>query len=230
MNSISIAAYIAQLENENKELRKELVKFYEESVGSSESVADEEEESVADEEEDTDTDTDSDVSEDDDYFITYNEDLTDALNSIAYYETNEHKKIAYEKAAEAVYHLPYRVKSGKDLASGPNKVPGIGKCIAAKIDDFLKNKKTIELESNPVSTNEEIAWHLDILGSLEEDEHRRTAYKNAATAIRTLDFEVTNGDELSKGPLKVRGIGKSIAAKIDEFLQTGKIQRIDDLS
>jgi DNA polymerase/3'-5' exonuclease PolX len=43
----------------------------------------------------------------------------------------------------------------------------------------------------------------------------------AAEAIRDLDFEVTSGEELAKGPKKVKGIGKSIANKIDTFLQTG---------
>jgi DNA polymerase/3'-5' exonuclease PolX len=35
---------------------------------------------------------------------------------------------------------------------------------------------------------------------------------------------VTSGEELAKGPKKVKGIGKSIAAKIDKFLQTGEMK------
>ena len=40
---------------------------------------------------------------------------------------------------------------------------------------------------------------------------------------------MTSGEELAKGPKKVPGIGKGIAKKIDEFLKTGKIKRLEEL-
>jgi DNA polymerase/3'-5' exonuclease PolX len=175
----------------------------------------------------------------DDYFASgHNDDLVRHLNNMASDEHDEFKAAAYEKAANAIDVLNFKVTNGEELAKGPKKVPGIGKSIARKIDDFLAPPKKVsfELESNPVSTNEEIAWHLDVLASLEaeehgsQDPHKIRAYRNAAEAIRDLDFEVTNGTEISQGPKKVKGIGKSIARKIDELIVTGKIQRIRDLS
>ena len=175
----------------------------------------------------------------DDYFAGgHNDALVHHLEKMASEESDEFKAAAYEKAADAIDALNFKVTNGEELAKGPKKVKGIGKSIARKIDDFLASNKKVsfELESNPVSTNEEIAWHLDVLASLEaeehgsQDPHKIRAYRNAAEAIRDLDFEVTNGTEISQGPKKVKGIGKSIARKIDELIVTGKIQRIRDLS
>jgi DNA polymerase/3'-5' exonuclease PolX len=175
----------------------------------------------------------------DDYFAGgHNDELVRHLENMASEESDEFKAAAYEKAANAIDALNFRVTNGEELAKGPKKVKGIGKSIARKIDEFLAPPKKVsfEPESNPVSTNEEIAWHLDVLASLEaeehgsQDPHKIRAYRNAAEAIRDLDFEVTNGTEISQGPKKVKGIGKSIARKIDELIVTGKIQRIRDLS
>jgi len=113
------------------------------------------------------------------------------------------------------------VKSGEELSKGPKKVKGIGKSIAKTIDEFLKTGKVEKLEKIG-STNEEIAWALEALES--ENPFKLRAYKKAAEIIRDLDYEVTSGEELAKGPHKVEGIGKGIAAKIDAFLQTGKIK------
>jgi len=179
--------------------------------------------------------------EDEDYFVSYNEELAEALDSLAYFEEDFHKAAAYDDAAYAVQHLPFKVTNGDELAKGPRKVKGIGKSIAAKINEFLDTGKIKKLEklerskavdethddyfmeSNPVSTNEEIAWHLDKLASSNDDPHKVRAYRKAAQGIRGLDFEVTHGAEISQGPRKVTGIGKSIANKIDKFLQTGEM-------
>ena len=180
-------------------------------------------------------------SDDEDYFVSYNDELAEALDSLAYFEEDFHKAAAYDDAAYAVQHLPFKVTNGDELAKGPRKVKGIGKSIAAKINEFLdtgkikkleklKRSKAVDethddyfVESNPVSTNEEIAWHLDKLASSNDDPHKVRAYRKAAQGIRGLDFEVTNGAEISQGPRKVPGIGKSIANKIDKFLQTGEM-------
>ena len=180
-------------------------------------------------------------SDDEDYFVSYNEELAEALDSLAYFEEDFHRAAAYDDAAYAVQHLPFKVTNGDELAKGPRKVKGIGKSIAAKINEFLdtgkikkleklKRSKAVDethddyfMESNPVSTNEEIAWHLDKLASSNDDPHKVCAYRKAAQGIRGLDFEVTNGAEISQGPRKVPGIGKSIANKIDKFLQTGEM-------
>src|SRR6056300_559168 len=180
-------------------------------------------------------------SDDEDYFVSYNDELAEALDSLARFEKDFHKAAAYDDAAYAVQHLPFKVTNGDELAKGPRKVKGIGKSIAAKINEFLdtgkikkleklKRSKAVDethddyfVESNPVSTNEEIAWHLDKLASSNDDPHKVRAYRKAAQGIRGLDFEVTNGAEISQGPRKVPGIGKSIANKIDKLIVTGKM-------
>ena len=155
-------------------------------------------------------DYESEVDSDDEYFVSYNHDIYTMLKDYAKKESNPYKIQAYENAAGEIYYLPFRVTSGKDAMN----LPGIGKSIAAKIDDFLK--KT-------TSTNEEVARALEEFAEDLEDPFKIRAYENAAGLIRNLKFEVTSGEELANGPKKVKGIGKSIARKIDKFLQTGEM-------
>jgi DNA polymerase/3'-5' exonuclease PolX len=160
---------------------------------------------------------------DDEFFISYNSELADVLDSLAYYEKDEHKSAAYDHAAHIIDQLPFKVTSGKELAKGPKKVKGIGKSISNVIDEFLSTGKVQKLErlEKGTSTNEEVARALEDYADDLEDPFKVRAYMKAAEVIRNLDYEVTSGEELAKGPKKVKGIGKSIAAKIDKFLQTG---------
>ena len=189
--------------------------FLDEYFEDSESVASTEGQIL--EESDDETDDES------DFFISYNSELADVLDSIAYYEKDEHKSAAYDHAANVIDQLPFKVTSGKELAKGPKKVKGIGKSIANVIDEFLSTGKVQKLErlEKGASTNEEIARALRDYADDLEDPFKVRAYRNAAEIIYNLDYEVTSGEELAKGPKKVKGIGKSIAAKIDKFLQTG---------
>ena len=190
-----------------------------------------------------------------------NQELADVFDSLCYHETDEFKKAAYDDAAYAISKLTFKVTSGEELSKGPKKIPGIGKGIAKKIDEFLETGKIKRLEElkrvatafdktdsiHPLKrlerewsavgeTNEEIAWALEALASLEAEPHgsqdpfKIRAYRRAAEIIRELNFEVTSGEEIAKGPKKIEGIGKSIGKKIDEFLQTGKMKRIEELS
>ena len=168
------------------------------------------EESVASNDYESDEDTESEVDSDDEYFVSYNHDIYAMLKDYAKKESNPYKIQAYENAAGEIYYLPFRVTSGKDAMN----LPGIGKSIATKIDEFLK--KT-------TSTNEEVARALEEFAEDLEDPFKIRAYENAAGLIRNLKFEVTSGEELANGPKKVKGIGKSIARKIDTFLQTGEM-------
>ena len=116
---------------------------------------------------------------------------------------------------------------GESLAKGETKVPGIGKSIAKKIDEFLETgliSRLEDLKKKPPTTNECIFDALGEVSSRESDVHKKAAYKKAAQAIKNLDFEVTSGEELAKGPNKVAGIGKSIGRKIDNFLQFGEMK------
>ena len=51
-----------------------------------------------------------------------------------------------------------------------------------------------------------------------------------ANAIKDLDYEVTaeNAKGLGKGKTKVNGIGKGSAEKIHEFLETGKMAKLEE--
>jgi ERCC4-type nuclease len=162
---------------------------------------------------------------DDDFYVSYNSALADILDSLSYYEKNEHKSDAYDNAAYIIDQLPFKVTCGEEISEGPNKVKGIGKSIAKIIDEFLKTGKVEKLENlkKGTSTNEEVAIALETLASETDDAFKARAFENAAKNIRKLTFEVTNGTELAEGPNKVKGIGKSIARKIDTFLQTGEM-------
>jgi len=223
MNSQSIATYIANLEKENAELKERLRKCEEEKsileyetmlhyaeVSDNESVA-------SDSEYETETESES---ESDDYFVCYNLPLTNAFDHLAQEEENEFKKSVYERAANIIYHLDFKLTSGEQISH----MHGIGRSVIRKINEFLE---TGEIKSvKTFATNENIAEQLDLLARVEKDTHKSEAYKKATDAIRKLQFEVTNGTEISKGPRKVPGIGKGIANKIDEYIVTGQIKKL----
>jgi DNA polymerase/3'-5' exonuclease PolX len=223
MNSQSIATYIANLEKENAELKERLRKCEEEKsileyetmlhyaeVSDNESVA-------SDSEYETESESES---ESDDYFVCYNLPLTNAFDHLAQEEENEFKKSVYERAANIIYHLDFKLTSGEQISH----MHGIGKSVIRKINEFLE---TGEIKSvKTFATNENIAEQLDLLACVEKDTHKSEAYKKATDAIRKLQFEVTNGTEISKGPRKVPGIGKGIANKIDEYIVTGQIKKL----
>ena len=167
----------------------------------------------------------SDDESESDFFVSYNSELADVFDELAHHEKDEHKSKAYDNAAQIIDRLPFKVTSGKELAKGPKKVAGIGKSIANVIDEFLSTGKVKKLEmlEKGASTNEEVAQALEDYAEDLEDPFKVRAYKNAAEIIYNLDYEVTSGEELAKGPKKVKGIGKSIANRIDTFLQTGEM-------
>ena len=211
MNSDSIATYIANLEKENADLKKRLRKCEEERdmleyENMLHYIEASDEESVA-----SDDDSESDL----EYFVSYNMKLTEAFDKLAYEEENQFKRAVYEKAANTIYHLDFKVTRGEQLAD----LSGIGKGIVKKVNEFLESGKTFD-------TNENIGEQLEILANLEDDPHKINAYQKAAEAIRKLPFEVTNGTEICKGANKVTGIGRGIANKIDEYIATGEIKRI----
>lgn len=51
------------------------------------------------------------------------------------------------------------------------------------------------------------------------------AYRKAASTLAALPEKVKSGDEAKKLP----GIGAKIAKKIDEFLETGKLRKLEDV-
>ena len=181
--------------------------FLDEYFNDSESVASTEGQIL----EESDDETDS----DDEFFISYNSELADVFDELAYHEKDEHKSKAYDNAALIIDQLPFKVTSGKELAKGPKKVKGIGKSIANVIDEFLSTGKVRKLEKG-VSTNDEVARALDDYAEDIEEPFKVRAYNNAAKVIRNLDYEVTSGNDVRH----LKGFGPSICSKIDKFLQT----------
>ncbi len=242
MNATTISAYITKLENENKNLREEVLFLkddaadYRVEIYSLKSVIEDLEdeldedyesdaESVASTEDFSSMDEESD--DEDDFHISRNAAIVNALWKLSDLEKDDFKSKAYQKAAEAVDNIPYPITDGASLAKGETKVAGIGKSIAKKIDEFLETgmiSRLEELKKKPPNTNECIFQALYELNAFESDIHKKAAYKKAAQAIKNLDFEVTSGEELAKGPNKVAGIGKSIGRKIDNFLQFGEMK------
>ena len=241
MNASTISAYIAKLENENKLLREEVHELNDDAadyrieifrlkavIEDLEEELDEDYESdaesvVSTEDEESD---DEESDDEDDFHISRNAAIVNVLRKLSDLEKDDFKSKAYWKAAEAVDNIPYTIVDGESLAKGETKVAGIGKSIAKKIDEFLETgiiSRLEELKKNPPTTNECIFDALEEVATRESDVHKKAAYKKAAQAIKNLDFEVTSGEELAKGPNKVAGIGKSIGRKIDNFLQFGEM-------
>jgi DNA polymerase/3'-5' exonuclease PolX len=193
--------------------------FLDEYFEDSESVASNEGQIL----EESESESESDDESESEFFVSYNHELVDIFDKLASYEQDSHKRNAYRTIGDALHALPFKVTSGEELAKGPEKVKGIGKSAAKIIDEFLETGKVKKLEKfeKGTSTNEEVAQALDDYADDLEDPFKVRAYKNAANVILNLDYEVTSGEELAKGPKKVKGIGKSIANRIDKFLQTG---------
>jgi DNA polymerase/3'-5' exonuclease PolX len=153
--------------------------------------------------------------DDEEYFVSHNAGLSEMIYEYADRAEDNFKRDAYTKAGDTIYNLSYKITSGKDAM----KLRGIGKSIAKKIDDYLNIKKE-------PSMNEKLATCFLKLGNLEEPVYKSEAYWNAAEKIRDLTYEVTNGDDVRH----LRGFGPSICDKIDEYINTGRMLRLEELS
>lgn len=149
--------------------------------------------------------------DDEEYFVSHNAGLAEMIYEYADRAEDNFKRDAYTKAGDTIYNLSYKITSGKDAM----KLRGIGKSIAKKIDDYLTP-----------STNEKLATCFLKLGNLEEPVYKSEAYWNAAEKIRDLDYVVMSGDDVRH----LRGFGPSICDKIDEYINTGRMLRLEELS
>ena len=77
-------------------------------------------------------------------FVT-NDNIADKLELLAQVQENPHKSETYEKAADAIRKLTFEVTNGTEISQGPRKVPGIGKGIANKIDEYIATGEIREL-------------------------------------------------------------------------------------
>ena len=85
-------------------------------------------------------------------------------------------------------------------------------------------------DSNPLSNpNGPICDFLIELANYEKNVNRNVfkhnAYRKAAGVLAKLPEKVKSGDEAKK----LDGIGKQIALKIDEFLTTGKLKKLEKI-
>ena len=182
----------------------ELDSDYEGSESSdSESIASNGDESEESDDEESDDD-------EEDYFISQNAGLAGMLYKCAEKAEDKFKCDAYTKAGDTIYNLSHVITSGKEAI----KFPGIGKSIAKKIDDYLN------------FNNATLAKCFLRLGNHAETQYKSEAYWNASDKLRNLTFNVTCGDDVKH----IKGFGPSICSKIDEYITTGTMARLDELN
>lgn len=76
--------------------------------------------------------------------------------------------------------------------------------------------------------NQEIIDNLDILARYYKkvgDQWRQQAYQRAIVSIKGLDFQITDIKQIKS----VKGIGKNINEKINEYLNTGEIHKVEEV-
>lgn len=85
---------------------------------------------------------------------------------------------------------------------------------------------------NPAGTDNLNGDFCDFLMELAEYEknvnrniHKHNAYRKAASVLASHHKRVESGDEAKK----LSGIGDKISKKIDEFLSTGKLQKLENI-
>jgi len=71
-------------------------------------------------------------------------------------------------------------------------------------------------------------WELREFEFKKQDKFKAISYIKVAKALAEVDYKVDSGKEVSKkGPKKLPGVGKAAGEKIDEFLETGQIERLE---
>lgn len=97
-------------------------------------------------------------------FVT-NDNIADKLESLAQVQENPHKSEMYEKAADAIRKLKFEVTNGTEISQGPHKVPGVGKGIANKIDEYIATGEIRELSID------RLMWQLNAINNIPRDEN-----------------------------------------------------------
>ena len=97
-------------------------------------------------------------------FVT-NDNIADKLELLAQVQENPHKSETYEKAADAIRKLTFEVTNGTEISQGPRKVPGIGKGIANKIDEYIATGEIRELSID------RLMWQMNAINNIPRDEN-----------------------------------------------------------
>ena len=147
--------------------------------------------------------------EDEEYFVSHNTGLAEMIYEYADRAEDNFKRDAYTKAGDTIYNLSHVITSGKEAI----KFPGIGKSIAKKIDDYLN------------FNNATLAKCFLRLGNHAETKYKSEAYWKASDELRNLTFDVTCGNDVKH----IKGFGPSICSKIDEYITTGTMARLEEL-
>lgn len=61
--------------------------------------------------------------------------------------------------------------------------------------------------------------------NVERNIHKYNAYRKAASALAEHGTRIKSGEEARK----LNGVGEKISKKIDEFLETGKLRKLDNV-
>lgn len=162
-----------------------------------------------------------------------NQCIADRLHELGEMTADFYKDAAYKRAATIIENLPYEVESGDSVIH----LNGIGKSIANKIDEYIEEQDSDYQESvcsdsesiassdgtseeseeseEFISHNEDIYDMLRALAASEKDNFKKKTYNNAAETLFYLPYRVENPYELTY----LKGIGKGIVKKVDEFLK-----------
>ncbi|KAE9235300.1 hypothetical protein PF004_g9152 [Phytophthora fragariae] len=94
-------------------------------------------------------------------------------------------------------------------------------------DDDKKAKKPRKMAEATCETNQPLADAFSELSGFEfkrGEKFKGGTWSKVAKAIRDCESEISSG----KDALKLKGVGKSSAAKIDEFLETGTLEKLEE--
>ncbi|XP_030747408.1 DNA polymerase beta-like isoform X2 [Sitophilus oryzae] len=97
---------------------------------------------------------------------------------------------------------------------------------------IIKNKYTSSMGKRKANSNNPNNDFCEFLGELAEYEkninrniHKYQAYRKAVATLATYPTRIKSGHEAKSLP----GIGEKISKKIDEFLQTGKLKKLENI-
>lgn len=144
----------------------------------------------------------------------------------------------FSNAAAAILKCKTSITNKQDALL----IKGIGRGIASIIEEFLATgvaSKLEELKNDDIQeaigldivaneSNREIInviKEISVMYFKNKETMKGGAYSNAATALRRCETPITNKQEA----LAVKGVGKTAAGFIEEFLETGIIDYIERL-
>ncbi|XP_023341808.1 DNA polymerase beta-like [Eurytemora carolleeae] len=102
-------------------------------------------------------------------------------------------------------------------------------CTHANTERMSLKRKAESSKSGGENLNSDFSSALLELAEWEKNVNRNqfksAAYRKAATVVSGLDYRLTSGADAAKLP----GIGKKIAEKIDEMIDTGKLRKLENI-